>query len=81
MVKVPAATPVTMPVELMVAFVLSLLLQTPPEVVLDKVVVDPTHILRFPVIAVTVGNGFTLTKVPELVPVVTQLVVTATFTV
>ena len=50
MVSSPAVTPVTTPVdELTVAFPL-LALHTPLGVALDKVVVDPTHVLSLPVI-------------------------------
>ena len=51
MVAVPADMPVTNPVEVMVAIVVLLLLQTPPMVASLSVVVDPTHTLAMPVIA------------------------------
>ena len=61
-VAVPAATPVTAPViEFTVAVEGALLVHTPPDVVLVKVVVDPIHALAVPLIAASVGNAFTLT--------------------
>ena len=38
-------------------------LQVPPVVMLDKVVLEPTHTEVVPVIAATVGNAFTVTTV------------------
>jgi hypothetical protein len=50
--------PVTVPVELIVAIVVSLLLQTPPDVLLESVMVEPAHTeLRPPI---TPGNGLTV---------------------
>lgn len=51
--------PVTMPVVLTVALVLSLLLQEPPEVASVKLLVDAMHTLDEPIIAG--GNGFIVT--------------------
>ena len=62
----PAITPV---VGLIVAFAVVPLDQTPPPVVLAKVVVDPIHTSAVPVIAFTVGNAYTVTL---LVAVFTQ---------
>jgi hypothetical protein len=53
--------PVTTPLALTSATVASLVDQTPPVVELAKTVVDPTHTSGDPVIAATVGNGFTVT--------------------
>ena len=61
-VAVPAVTPVTLPViEFTVATAVLEDVQTPPDVVLVKVVVDPIHALAVPLIAASVGNAFTLT--------------------
>ena len=60
---VPAAIPLTVPELLTVAMVALLLLHTPPVVVLDKVVVDPTQTLFEPVMAATDGNPFIVTTV------------------
>ena len=61
-VAVPASTPVTSPViEFTVATVASSLVHTPPDVVLVKIVVDPTHALFVPPMAASVGNALTLT--------------------
>ena len=58
MVTVPAATPVTTPVdEPTVAKPVLLLLHVPPVVAQASVVVAPSHTVSVPVI----GNGFTLT--------------------
>ena len=54
-VALPAATPVTTPALVTVAFVTSLLAQVPPAVG-DKVVVAPTQILLLPVM-LTTGNA------------------------
>ena len=63
-VAVPADTPVTAPVIVFtVATVASSLVQTPPAVVLVKIVLDPIHAFVVPAIAVNVGNAFTLTVV------------------
>jgi hypothetical protein len=50
-VAVPAAIPVTTPIEDIDAMEVSLLLHVPPDVLSLKVVVDPTHVERTPVIA------------------------------
>ncbi len=64
MVEVPAATPVTTPVEaLIVATPVLTDFQTPPLVVLDKVVVLATQTLVVPVIAAITGKAFTVTVV------------------
>jgi hypothetical protein len=56
MVAVPGATPVTTPVELFtVAIVVSLDVQTPPAVLLDKVDVKNAHAVVVPVIALGAG--------------------------
>jgi hypothetical protein len=57
-IAVPAATPVTTPVELMVATPVLLLLHVPPGVISDKLVVRPTQTLSVPVIAA--GFGLTV---------------------
>jgi hypothetical protein len=62
----PAATAVTTPVdEFMVATLGVPLVQTPPGVVLDNVVVAVEHIVVVPVIAATTGNGFTVKVTTE----------------
>lgn len=59
MVTVPAATPVTTPVdEPIVAIVVLPLVHTPPGTALLNVVTAPTHTLEVPVMGV--GNGFTV---------------------
>ena len=61
-VDVPADTPVTFPViEFTVATDVLLDVQTPPDVVLVKIVLDPIHALGVPPIAASVGNAFTFT--------------------
>lgn len=63
-VVVPAATPVTMPVLLpTVAVPADELLHVPPDVVLDKDVVEPTHTMLVPEIAA--GDPFTVTVANE----------------
>ena len=58
MVAVPALTPVTTPVPApTVATAVLLLLHEPPPVVLDKIVVAPTHTVSAPVIGA--GSGLT----------------------
>jgi hypothetical protein len=58
----PDATPVTSPVmEFTVATAASSLVHTPPDVVLVKIVVDPTHALFVPPMAASVGNALTFT--------------------
>ena len=57
MVVLPAPTPVTTPVELMVAILVEAeLLQTPPAVVLAKAIVEPTQTADAPLMAATVGG-------------------------
>lgn len=58
-VEVPAATPVTIPVEPIVALLTSLLLQVPPAVASVKDVVNPTQTALVPEIAA--GNGLMVT--------------------
>jgi hypothetical protein len=59
-VAVPAATPVIIPVaEPMVNIVAGAELHVPPEVVSDKVPVDPAHILIIP--EIDAGSGLTVT--------------------
>ena len=66
-VDVPADTPVTAPViEFTVATDVEPLVQTPPAVVLVKIVLDPIHAFVVPAIAANVGNAFTLTVVCAL---------------
>jgi len=57
----PTDTPVTTPEELIVAIAVLPLLQTPPVVVFERVVVDPTVVPEAPAIAATVGFAFTVT--------------------
>ena len=58
----PADTPVTTPVELLiVATAVLLLLHTPPLELLLKVVVLPTQVLELPVIGPNTGLAFTVT--------------------
>ena len=60
----PAATPVTTPVDaLTVAVAVLDDVQTPPAVTSDKVVVAPSHTEVVPVIAATVGNALIVTVV------------------
>ena len=60
----PAATPVTTPVDaLTVAVAVLEDVQTPPAVTSDKVVVAPSHTEVVPVIAATVGNALIVTVV------------------
>lgn len=67
MVAVPLLTPVTIPVAPTVATELLPLLHEPPPVASASVIVDPTHTLPGPVIV----------PAPEIVPIVTTLVVEA----
>lgn len=68
-VAVPAATPVTTPVELIVATDVLLLVQVPPEVASDNVVVEPVATDDAPVIAAITGKGLTvIVMVAALVP-------------
>jgi hypothetical protein len=63
-VVVPAATPVTTPVDaLTVAVAVFAVDHTPPVVVLANVVVAPAHTEVVPVIAATVGNALIVTVV------------------
>ena len=64
---VPAATPVTMPVEPIVASVASLVLHVPPEVTSVNDTGKPTHTVAVPVMAA--GNGLTVTTEVDLQPV------------
>ena len=60
----PAATPVTTPVDASTVAVAVLDdVQTPPAVRSDKVVVAPSHTEVVPVIAATVGNALIVTVV------------------
>ena len=64
MVVLPAATPVTTPVDASTVAVAVLDdVQTPPSVTSDKVVVAPSHTEVVPVIAATVGNALIVTVV------------------
>ena len=69
MVVLPAATPVTTPVDaLTVAVAVLLDVHTPEAVALVKVVVDPAHALVVPVMAATTGKALIVTvAVTELV--------------
>ena len=60
---VPEVMPVTKPDVPIVATDILPLLQTPEGVVLDNIVVPPSHKVAVPVIAPTTGNGFTVTVV------------------
>ena len=84
----PAATPVTAPViEFTVAVEGALLVHTPPDVVLVKIVLDPIHAFVVPPIAANVGNAFTLTTTTSVeeqlfvVPVTVYVVVAVGVTV
>ena len=55
MVTVPAATPVTTPVELTEAIDVLLLLQVPPDVESVSVMLPPVHTVEGPLIALTVA--------------------------
>ena len=66
MVPVPAATPVTIPVEPTVAIDVALIVHVPPGELLLSIVVDPGHKLISPVIAP--GGGLTTTVVVYTVP-------------
>ena len=60
-VVLPAATPVTTPVDASTVAVAVLLeLQTPPAVALARAVVEPAHTCVVPLIAATVGSGLTV---------------------
>ena len=69
----PAATPVTTPVELIVAVPEALLVQIPPVVVLVKVFDPPIHVLKVPVIAFIVGMLVTVELGIEMVKSVEAL--------
>ena len=67
----PAVTPVTTPEPLMEATEALLLLQVPPDVAFESVVVPPTHTVLVPVIVPADGEGLTVTDcvavaVPQL---------------
>ena len=66
MVEVPADTPVTTPELFIVATAALLLLHVPPVVASLNVVEFPIQTLVVPVIAATVGKGFTVTVVVAL---------------
>jgi hypothetical protein len=87
MVAVPGNTPVIIPVDPPIVTVPVILLQVPPGDVSLKLVVKPTHVFRFPVIApgkaltVTVasaaqpvGNEYEIVAVPADMPVTTPVV-------
>jgi len=61
MVTLPAATPVTTPLTETVAIAELLVVQVPPVVVEDKVVVDPGQTAAVPDIVPAVGRLFTVT--------------------
>ena len=63
MVTVPAETPVTTPLVLTVARLVSLLLQAPPDAVLANVVVAVAHTLTEPAGVIAAGTGLTTTVV------------------
>ena len=61
MTELPADFPVTSPEEAsMVATPVEALLQTPPDVVLARVVVNPLQIVVVPVMAANTGRAFTV---------------------
>jgi hypothetical protein len=66
MIDVPAATPVTKPLEFTVATPVLTLVQTPLAVASDNCVVLATQMVVPPVIATITGNGFTVTVVATL---------------
>ncbi len=70
MVTVPAVTPVTVPPELTVAIVLLLLLQAPPEIDAESVLVPPVHTDVVPEIVAEVEEltvtDIVATAVPQL---------------
>ncbi len=69
MVEVPAATPVTIPdAEPIVATAGVLLLQVPPVVVLDNVVVAPMHVVSVPVIGDEIAELTVTTLVATALP-------------
>jgi hypothetical protein len=79
MVEEPTAIPETRPTGLIVVFKLLLLLQTPPSVAFDKVVVLLKHTVVAPDVTDTVGNAFTFIAVT--VDVAEQLFPSVTVTV
>ena len=81
MTDVPAATPVTKPVEAsIVATPVEPLDQVPPAVASANCVVDPTHNVAVTVIADTAGKVFTVLVIPELVATQPDALVTITST-
>ncbi len=68
MVTVPALTPVTTPEPSILAIPVLLLFQTPPEVVLESVLLEPAQTVSGPVIGATIRLGFTVTSIGALVP-------------
>ncbi len=69
MVEVPADTPVTTPViEPMVATAGVLLLQVPPVVVFERVVVAPIHVVSVPVIGDEIAELTVTTLVATALP-------------
>jgi hypothetical protein len=66
MVALPALTPVTIPEVPTVATPAALLDHTPLAVALAKLVVAVSQTVAVPVIAATVGKGFTVTTVVDL---------------
>ena len=62
----PTPVPVTTPAVLTVAILPLAVVQVPPVVVSDNVVVDPTHKVMVPVI--DAGTGFTVTTVVVVHP-------------
>ena len=71
MVEVPAATPVTTPVEATtVATPVALLLQVPPEVELLNAEVELTQTVVLPVMASRTGNGLTVMMITLLLIVI-----------
>ena len=56
----PAAIPLTVPVEPIVATEVLLLLHVPPDVVFDKVIVDPAQTEDEPTIVPALGSGRTV---------------------
>lgn len=61
-VEFPTPTPVTVPVfEPMVATASVLLVHVPPETLLLRLIVEPTHTEEAPLIVPALGTGFTVT--------------------
>ena len=72
MVRLPAETPVTTPPVPIVAMAVLLLLQVPPAVASERVIVEPVQTPVDPVMAPTVGRALTeitcpATAVPQTV--------------